>query len=184
MWKKVLLLGGMMVMLLATGCGGSSNQAGSNPGVGGGQESAASGGSGSVPFSGRIVRADDQEAPVAGAVVLLIPHENLKSIFTDQGLESPFNYREFAPVTLDANAIGRYGIQYTVTDSDGFYEMNVSPGQYTSCLANVIEPRPSNAVPATFGHCKGVGMNFEAGKMYFDSMTWGENGIGDFNFGN
>jgi hypothetical protein len=178
MWKKTVLF--IVVMLMIVGCG--SSESSSSPGVGG--VGSVSNHAGQVQFSGHVVMNSDLDRPIADAVVLLIPNEQFGSIFTDQGRERPFNHREFDPVALDANAIRRYDVEYTTTDKSGSYEFSISPGRYVSCLANVIDPSPTSALPAIFGHCKGGGMDFEAGKIYFDDMSWEQNGIDDVSFDN
>jgi hypothetical protein len=178
MWKKTVLF--VVVMLMVVGCG--SSETSSNPGVGGSGNQAASNRDGQVKVSGHVFMDNDLDRPVVDAVVLMIPHEQFGSIFMDQGRERPFDHRRFDPVTLDADAIRRYAVEYATTDASGSYEFSISPGRYVSCLANVVEPRPTGSVPATFGHCKGAGMDYEAGKMYFDSMSWEGNGISDVSF--
>ena len=181
MWKKIAFLLSIITALIAVSCGTPDNPPTTGSGGAEGAESSTSINPEQATITGRVVSADDQETPITGSVVLLIPSEQFKAIFTNQGLDAPFDLREFTPLSLDANAISRFGVQYIDVNSNGQYELKVSPGNYIICLANVNEPKPTKVIPATFGNCT-PGLLLSAGKMYFNDMTWGEQGIGDISW--
>lgn len=110
------------------------------------------------------------------ALVLVVPSDKTERLLKEAGIveTSELGLRRLG-LLLTKELSERYVGAQTTSKRNGAYELTVSPGDYTLCLARSVAESPGDIFPVRLYGC--IEITIPQGKKIEQGIYWGEAGV-------
>ena len=117
----------------------------------------------------------DPNTPINEAFLLAIPSEEFDLLLEEAGLSRAPTNRLMSLLVLTEELFEKYVEASATSQQNGDYELQVPPGNYFLCLANLGLPRQPEVFPADVYGCSEI--TVPEGTQLIQDIFWGEAGV-------